>query len=342
MKTLQHRTPALLLGITLFALATSAGAVPTVNLTAPKANAAFAAPATVAITATATPSSGTTIKKVDFYRGTTLIASDTTAPYSATWSNAPAGSYSLTAQATDDRGAVGTSVPLSITVGANGVAVYYLHTDHLNTPRLATDEQNQIVWRSQPLTEPFGNNPPEEDPDGNGIPFTLNLRFPGQYFDKETNLNYNYFRDYDPSLGRYVQSDPIGLAGGINTYTYVDGNPLAYIDPLGNSKVQGQSSIGGSDPAVSGVSKSSSPQEIQNAIKEAEKVLKDPNASPARKRFLKGWIKVAKRGFTKSICPPLLEDLVQAMAHQACLNGDTASCKIFVDMGGEIDDPGEI
>jgi RHS repeat-associated protein len=74
------------------------------------------------------------------------------------------------------------------------------------------------------------------DPFGNGDPlgrFSYELRFPGQFFDQATRLHYNYFRDYDPRLGRYIESDPVGLAGGINTYAYAGSNPLARIDPLG-------------------------------------------------------------------------------------------------------------
>jgi RHS repeat-associated protein len=81
--------------------------------------------------------------------------------------------------------------------------------------RLVADATGTTVWRWD-QAEPFGNNPADEDPDANSVAFDLPLRLPGQYFDKETNLHHNYFRDYDPGIGRYIQSDPIGLDGGIN------------------------------------------------------------------------------------------------------------------------------
>ena len=110
---------------------------------------------------------------------------------------------------------------------------YFLHTDHLDTPQAITDASQRVVWRAD--YEPFGAVTPEEDPDANEDPLTLNLRFAGQYYDQETGLHYNYFRDYDPSTGRYLQSDPIGLAGGLNTYAYVDANPIRYVDPTGRA-----------------------------------------------------------------------------------------------------------
>jgi RHS repeat-associated protein len=94
------------------------------------------------------------------------------------------------------------------------------------TNRLATNGTQAIVWRWE--GEAFGNTPAEELA---GV--SVNLRFPGQYYDSETNLHYNYFRYYDPTLGRYLQSDPIGLKDGLNTYNYVDLNPIRYVDPLG-------------------------------------------------------------------------------------------------------------
>jgi RHS repeat-associated protein len=88
------------------------------------------------------------------------------------------------------------------------------------------------VWGN---VDAFGANLPDENPNAvNGAtPFKYNLRFPGQYFDVETGTMYNYFRDYDPLEGRYRQSDPIGLADGVNTYTYVKSSPLTFKDPFG-------------------------------------------------------------------------------------------------------------
>ncbi|NHZ67220.1 hypothetical protein F1735_34080, partial [Massilia sp. CCM 8694] len=109
---------------------------------------------------------------------------------------------------------------------------YYVYADHLATARVITRaSDNKMVWRWDGA-DPFGEAPPDENPNRLGN-FTYNPRFPGQYYDRETNLHYNYYRDYDPQTGRYVQSDPIGLGGGINTYGYVGGNPLTFIDPFG-------------------------------------------------------------------------------------------------------------
>ena len=98
--------------------------------------------------------------------------------------------------------------------------VYYIYADQINTPRVITQaSDNQIVWRWD-AADPFGVQQPGEDPSGLGG-FTYNPRFPGQLYDRETNLHYNGYRDYDPLEGRYTTSDPIGLGGGINTYFYV-------------------------------------------------------------------------------------------------------------------------
>jgi RHS repeat-associated protein/uncharacterized repeat protein (TIGR02543 family) len=109
--------------------------------------------------------------------------------------------------------------------------VFYIHADHLGTPRKITRPgDNKVVWTWE--SEAFGNSLPDSNPSGLGS-FVFNLRFPGQYYDQETGLFYNYFRDYDPAKGRYIESDPIGLRGGINTYAYVYNNPLRYTDPQG-------------------------------------------------------------------------------------------------------------
>ena len=114
--------------------------------------------------------------------------------------------------------------PVSTSTATTGL--YYIHNDHLGTPKLLTDAEQNVVWEIH--TTPFG----EVHQDiANGI---ANIKaFPGQYRDRETGLSYNYYRDYDPSVGRYIQSDPIGLGGGLNTYGYVGGNPVGFVDPLG-------------------------------------------------------------------------------------------------------------
>jgi len=102
---------------------------------------------------------------------------------------------------------------------------YYFLNDHLGTPRSVIDESGQIVWqaayppfgKAQVLTETIVNN----------------FRLPGQYFGAETGLHYNYFRYYDPSTGRYLTPDPIGLEGGINLFIYALNNPVNLVDPLG-------------------------------------------------------------------------------------------------------------
>lgn len=103
--------------------------------------------------------------------------------------------------------------------------LYYIHNDHLGTPRVITNQAQQVVWKGH--GKPFG----EVDVEIESI--TNHKRFPGQRFDIESRLHYNYFRDYDPAIGRYVQSDPIGLQGGLNTYAYVGGNPISNSDPTG-------------------------------------------------------------------------------------------------------------
>jgi RHS repeat-associated protein len=115
--------------------------------------------------------------------------------------------------------------------------LYTIEPDALGTPRVVVDPargtHGTVVWRWDLSGEAFGDEKPNEDPDGDGIAFVLDLRFPGQQYDSASGLNYNYFRDYDPSIGRYVQSDPIGLAGGISTYGYVGGSPLLNMDFFG-------------------------------------------------------------------------------------------------------------
>lgn len=108
---------------------------------------------------------------------------------------------------------------------ADTTASYYYLNNHLGTPQILMDQNQQVVW--QAAYDPFG--------DVNIITSLIenNLRFPGQYFDAGTGFNYNWFRYYDLSTGRYITSDPIGLIGGLNSYIYVGGNSITRTDPTG-------------------------------------------------------------------------------------------------------------
>jgi RHS repeat-associated protein len=103
---------------------------------------------------------------------------------------------------------------------------YRIYADHLDTSRrVATnDEYAEIMWKWE--SKPFGEST------ATGI-VSLNLRFPGQYFDAETSTHYNINRDYNPVTGRYIQSDPIGFDGGVNGFGYVNGQPTTGADMYG-------------------------------------------------------------------------------------------------------------
>jgi len=120
-------------------------------------------------------------------------------------------------------------------IGQDGITrnakVSYLHTDYLGTPRSASDSNGNIVWNWN--SDAFGLGDAERDADGNGKKTIIRLRFAGQYYDRESGLFYNNNRDYDPKLGRYIQSDPIGLLGGQNRYAYAYNNPINLTDPTG-------------------------------------------------------------------------------------------------------------
>ncbi len=105
-------------------------------------------------------------------------------------------------------------------------SLLYLHTDHLATPRAATNQAGTQVWSWE--SDAFGRGAPSGSE-------TVNLRFPGQYYDIETALHYNWNRYYNPDTGRYITSDPIGLDGGLNTYAYVNANPVMFSDPEGKA-----------------------------------------------------------------------------------------------------------
>jgi RHS repeat-associated protein len=143
-----------------------------------------------------------------------------------TWSFAPGAGHQVTLTAASDGNVVADAIKL-VGTGPAPANLVYLHSDQIGLPQKITDATQAIVWDR--VQDPFGRQVSLASSGG----IDTSLRFPGQQADPDTGFAYNYFRDYDPTLGRYVQADPIGLAGGINRYAYAKGNPLTRIDPRG-------------------------------------------------------------------------------------------------------------
>ncbi len=145
------------------------------------------------------------------------------------------GNYSATGQAQQQAIWLDNYPVALLNVPVTGVpALAYVQPDHLGTPRVVIDPVRDVaIWEWSNKSEVFGNQIPSADPDGDGVAFELALRFPGQQATDASGLFYNYQREYDPAVGRYSQSDPIGLEGGVNTYAYVGSMPIALNDPHG-------------------------------------------------------------------------------------------------------------
>jgi RHS repeat-associated protein len=120
----------------------------------------------------------------------------------------------------------GTNRLALVDMAGGGEELYYFQNDHLGTPTSLTNTENESVWEA--VYAPFG-----EAKVNMYSTVVNNFRFPGQYYDAETGLHYNWNRYYDPSTGRYLTPDPIGLAGGLNLYAYVQNNPVNFVDPMG-------------------------------------------------------------------------------------------------------------
>jgi RHS repeat-associated protein len=147
------------------------------------------------------------------------------------------GEYSSTGTLIEETIWLGDLPVATLRPNGSTVAIYYVHTDQLGTARKVTrPSDNGLMWRWDPDT--YGSLPANSNPAGLGT-FTYNLGFPGQYYLIESGLYQNYFRDYDPSTGRYIESDPIGLRGGRNTYGYGGANPISNSDPEGLVKWTG-------------------------------------------------------------------------------------------------------
>jgi RHS repeat-associated protein len=209
---------------------TAPNTAPSIALTSPAAGAGYLAPAEVVLAATASDRDGA-VAKVEFHVGSTLIATATAAPYTASWSATAAGTYTFTAKAYDNHGLSTVSAPVTVNVG-DGVT--YLHNDFAGTPMFATDSGGAVLWKEN--HRPYGeklNNPPAAA--------GSRLSFHGKALDAETGLAYFGARYYDPVLGRFMGVDAVGFMEdnlhSFNRYAYGNNSPQRHVDPDGNQPV---------------------------------------------------------------------------------------------------------
>jgi len=190
----------------------------------------------------------------------------------------------------------------------------YIAPDHLGAPHQITNASVNVVWYW------------DHDPFGNGLPtgsFTYALRFPGQFYDQNAKLHYNYYRDYDPNTGRYIESDPIGLRGGINTYAYVGGNPINWVDAKGRESSSPDNGIpsnvvpNATVPGPNGpISITVPTPNVDHAIQEAANTL----SKDARKAIISKLCKIAEALDPSAIAIQHIEDQTNDYLNNALPN----------------------
>jgi RHS repeat-associated protein len=265
------------------------GSPPTVSVATPTNGATFTAPANVSITANASAFNGS-ISRVDFYQGTALIGTSTASPYTITWNNVTAGSYSLTAKATDNQGATTTSNAISITVNPPPAVadVRWIVTDQLGTPRMIFDQSGSLTVTDQNGNYVSGMTRHDYLPFGEELYAGVSSRTPQQGYtgdstrqkfttkerDTETGLDYFLARYYSSTQGRFTSPDE--FSGGprevflieeenpdkgvayadttepqsLNKYQYCLNNPLRYIDPDGHQQEEADQAKKGAQGAA--------------------------------------------------------------------------------------------
>ncbi|MFC3684707.1 Ig-like domain-containing protein [Hydrogenophaga luteola] len=209
---------------------------PSVSITSPVAGATFAPGSTLSIAATAVdPDGGGRIANVSFFASGRLLGTRSIAPYVFNWFNAPEGSHVLTAVATDELGASGTSAPVAVAIVGNPrESITYIHTDISGSPLVGTNAAGNVLWKEN--YSAFGSRQMQ-------LPGTEGQRqwFHGKEVDAETGLQNFGARHYDAVLGRFISIDPVGFQEdnlhSFNRYAYGNNNPVRYLDPDGMEPV---------------------------------------------------------------------------------------------------------